>query len=120
MERVKKILFKEKEYQVTFPTVGQFIDMETEKIKYSGGQWANLITSGTLSGLRAIQVIECLSFFTTVCPAFLKDLAVENILDIDAIDFAELVKLYKKDISPWYAEWFKAFNSALKEEEEGK
>lgn len=118
LDRTKVIKFKGKDYPITFPTVGQFIDMETEKLKYSSGQWGNLIGSGTLSGLRAIQIVECIAFFVVICPEFIKDLNVEDIKDIDAIDFADLLKVYKKDVSPWYTSWFKAFNDVITEGEE--
>ena len=116
MEREKRFVFNDVTYSIEFPTVGQFIDIESEKVKCSDGQWGNFIKAGTLSGLRAIQVIECIAILTALCPKIIENLKTKSFLEIDAKDFIVLVKIYQKEILPWYSEWFKEFNDILKEE----
>ena len=116
MERKKTFKFRGTEYQIEFPTVGQYIDIESEKLNHSNGQFTTLIQAGTLSGLRAVQIIESISIYSILCPQLVKELKVNSFKDIDAKDFIELLKIYSKEISPWYNEWFKEFNDLMKEE----
>lgn len=115
MDRIKKFIFKSKEYQLEFPTVGQYLQIEEEKVNLSKGKWGDFIKSGTLSSMRAIQMIECMALLKTLCPDFVKNLNVESFNEIDLKDFAELVKVYIKEINPWYSSWFKEFNDIIEE-----
>lgn len=109
--------FKDREYKIEFPTVGQFLDIENEKLMYSRGNWGGLVSSVANSSYRAVQLIECIANLKILCPQLFKDLKEGvNILDIDAKDFASLFIVYKKQIKPWYSSWFKEFNDILQED----
>lgn len=113
LERVKKFIFKGEEYQIEVPTVGEFLEIEDEKIINSNGHWFELIQSKTISALRSVQIIECISTLKPLCPSLFENLKVVSYRDIDAIDFIELLGVYQKEIAPWYNEWFKSFNEVL-------
>ena len=115
MDRTKTFIFKDKEYQLEFPTVGQYLKIEEEKVNLSKGKWGDFIKSGTLSSMRAVQMIECMAILKTLCPDFIKNLNVVSFNEIDLKDFAELVKVYVKVINPWYSSWFKEFNDIIEE-----
>lgn len=115
LERIKKFTFKGEEYQVEVPTVGQYLDIETQKIVNSDGHWLDLIKSQTVSALRSIQIIECISILKVLCPSLFKNMKVLSYRDIDAIDFVELLSIYNNIINPWYANWFKNFNEIILE-----
>ena len=67
LERIKKFVFKGEEYQIEFPTVGEYIDIENQKLIKSNGQWVNLLKNQTVSALRSIQIIECVSILMILC-----------------------------------------------------
>lgn len=115
LERTKKFIFKGEEYQIEVPTVGQYLDIEDQKIINSNGHWFDLIQSKTVSALRSMQIIECISILRALCPAIFEKLNVASYKEIDAIDFVELLGIYQKEISPWYHEWFNKFNEVLVE-----
>ena len=113
LERIKKFVFKGEEYQIEFPTVGEYIDIENQKLIQSNGQWVNLLKNQTVSALRSIQIIECVSILMILCPKLFANMKVTSYKEIDAIDFLELLTLYNKEINPWYSEWFKQFNDVI-------
>ena len=84
--RFKVFVFKDREYKIEFPTVGQYIDIETEKIELSSGKWSDLVISRTVSAYRAIQLVECIAILKILCPKLFEDMKVLNYKDIDAID----------------------------------
>lgn len=107
------------EYSIEYPTVGQYLDIENEKIKLSKGNWGNLVISGTISAYRATQIIDCIANLKILCPQIFKDMKVD-VFEIDAKDFTSLVLLFQKVIRKWYNEWFDAFNSIFEESEKEK
>ena len=113
LERIKKFTFKGEECQIEFPTVGQYLDIENQKLIQSDGQWVNLIKNQTISALRSIQIIECVSILMVLCPKLFKNMKVLSYKEIDAIDFIELLSIYNNEINPWYTEWFKQFNDVI-------
>lgn len=115
MERIKNFVFKNQEYQIEVPTVGQYIDIENQKIVQSNGNWGDLIKSSTMSALRSVQIIECISILKVLCPKLFENFKVRSYKEIDAIDFVELLSLYTKEILPWYSDWFKNFNEVIVE-----
>ena len=117
LKRKLIFIFKEEQYEIEFPTVGQYLDIENEKLFYSQGNWGKLIASFAKSSYRAVQVIECIANLKILCPRLFENMKL-NVLQIDMKDFAELVVFYNKNIKPWYSSWFKEFNEIFKEEED--
>lgn len=115
LERIKKFTFNGEEYQVEVPTVGQYLDIENQKIVNSDGHWLDLIKSQTVSALRSVQIIECVSVLKVLCPSLFKNMKVLSYREIDAVDFIELLSIYNNIINPWYSSWFKNFNEIILE-----
>lgn len=115
MERIKKFKFQDREYSIEFPNVGQYMEIESNKLDYSNNKYSSFITSRTFSALRAVQIVECVSILSVLCPNLFKDMKVENYSEIDAKDFVELIKIYQKEISPWYSKWFNEFNKVFED-----
>lgn len=106
--------FEGREYEIEFPTVGEYIEIENKKIQISKGFWSDLLGTRTISSLRSIQMIECISIISVLCPAILEDMKID-IKNIDILDFAKVLKLYQSKIQDWYSEWFKSFNDIMNE-----
>lgn len=113
MERTKKFTLKGNSYTIEFPTAGQFIDIETKKSELSHGQWGKMVLSPTISTFRSVQMMECISILSVICPKLMEDLKVPDLTKIDLIDLTEILKVYVKEIYPWYNDWFKEFNKAF-------
>lgn len=113
LQRVKKFQFKGEEYQIEFPTVGEYMEIENQKLIQSNGQWVNLLKNQTVSALRSIQIIECVSILMVLCPKLFGNMKVTSYKEIDAIDFISLLTLYNNEIGPWYSAWFKQFNEVI-------
>lgn len=116
MERTKKFTLKGNSYTIEFPTAGQFIDIETKKAELSHGQWGKMISSPTISTFRSIQIIECIAVLSTICIDLIKDSKVSDLSKLDLIDLAEIMKVYTKEIYPWYNDWFKEFNKVFSDD----
>lgn len=116
MELNKKLNFEFKgnSYSIEYPTVGQYLDIENEKIKLSQGNWGKLVVAGTISAYRATQIIDCVANLKILCPQIFKDMKVD-VFEIDAKDFAPLVLLFQNKVRKWYNEWFDAFNAIFEE-----
>ena len=113
IERIKTFKFKGEDYKVEVPTVGQYLDIENEKLINSDGHWTDLIRSQTVSALRSIQIIECISVLKVLCPDLFNNMKVTSYKDIDVMDFVELLSIYNNIINPWYSAWFKNFNEII-------
>lgn len=106
----RKLTFqvKNNSYTVEFPTVGQFIDIESLKVSVSKGEYGNLIRSGTSAGFDALELIDVACYFKVLCPKLAEDLG-RPYEDLDAIDFLELRQVYREKIKPWLNGWYKLF-----------
>ena len=113
LERIKKFVFEGQEYTIEFPTVGEYMEIENQKLIQSNGQWVNLIKNQTVSAFRSIQIIECVSILIVLCPKLFENMKVISYKDIDAIDFIKLLTIYNDEIGPWYNAWFKQFNEII-------
>lgn len=103
-------------YELTFPKVGQFIDIENRKILYSNKQYANLTKQGFITSNLAAEMIEASAYFTTLIPDLEKNLKVNNLFELEVENMVSLLKIYRKSFLPWLNEWLKAINEFNKEE----
>lgn len=113
--RKTTITIDNREYNLEFPSVGEYIEIETLKTDISLGKFAQLLSSRTVSSLRAIQIVEIVAILTVLCPQLIEDLKVKSILDLDIQDFIKIMKSYQKDVAPWYKDWFEEFNNILED-----
>lgn len=116
LERTLKFKFKERSYSISFPTNGQFIDIESKKVELTNGQLGNLISSRTIASLRTVKLVEIVSTFSILCPKLEEDLKVNSLLDLDVLDSIELIRFYNKNISPWLNSWFNEFSKIFEDE----
>ena len=54
------------------------MDIENQKLIQSNGQWVNLIKNQTVSALRSIQIIECVSILVVLCPKLFANMKVSS------------------------------------------
>jgi hypothetical protein len=104
------------EYVVSYPNTGQLLDIETGKINISRDTYNGLVNTNTNAGAYSKLLIDAIAVLNIICPQLKKDLKVTSILNLDAIDSKEILKVYVKTILPWLNEWESILNQDLFEE----
>ena len=87
-------------FTLTFPTVGQFIDIKVLEVKLSQGFSAQMVT-GTADQLDAFLFITTYAHFSVLCPELMRQLKVSDLRELSISDFEELSKVYLSEIQPW-------------------
>lgn len=105
---------KDNSYSITYPTIGQYFDIESQKSFLSKGQYGSMLDSSTAIAYDAIELINIVSILKVLCPTFLKDLNqnVNRIEDIDVIDFKVIRDIYRDQIKPWYDNWYSIYTGS--------
>lgn len=114
MNRTVEISIKDNKYTVSFPTVGQIIDIETKRSILSRGQYGSMIESKMQMSWNVLEIIDIMSYFQVLLPKLFDDLNVKSLEELDAIDFAEVVEAYREQFFPWYDGWAKKFNEVMR------
>jgi len=104
-----KIVINGKDYEVKFPTVGQYRQIESNKSILSGGVYGQMNSSMTEGSQRALNMVDLESTFRVLIPELSDDMKCEY-KDLGIKDYLELEKVYIKQFLPWYNEWFKLLN----------
>jgi len=116
IERSTKLKIKKNSYEVNFPTVGELIQIESLKITLSNGKYGDMLQSNMVSMLRALDYIDMIAYFSTLCPNILKDAKVD-LTKIDAIDAIELLSVYKDQFIPFWKKYENLAQGNFEEEE---
>ena len=118
MQRTLTFEVKGNKYPVTFPTVAQFIDIETMKSRLANDSYGTMVKTGTILAVRALDYIDMVANVSVMCPDLLKDLKTNNLLQLDIFDAKELLNSYKKQFVPWLISWQQVLAELEPEKEE--
>lgn len=120
IERHLSFKVKGNTYTVQFPTVAQFIDIESTKAKLASNGYNQMIKANTLLSNKALDFVDMTSYLTVLCPELMKDLKAQSILHMDIFDAKELMKAYSEQFVPWLNEWQKVLSEIepVKKEEQ--
>lgn len=113
MKDVKReivLKIKGNNYTVKFPTVGQLRTIESLKQELTAGQYGAMAQSNLKRQWDAIESVDVEAFFSVLIPTLTRDLKVP-ISKIDAIDFKEIVNIYRTQFVPWYEDWYELFSA---------
>lgn len=110
IKRELEIVIKGVKYTASFPTVGDFLNIERYKMTLSASQYSAMVASGLFSAGQALDIIDMIAYFTVLIPKLKEDLKVETFSELDLLDSKELVDLYKGEFKPWVEEWMKLFS----------
>jgi hypothetical protein len=88
--------------------------MGTKKVILSKGQFGDLLKSGTYLSFATLDMIDMVVTIECLCPQFMIDLKVVSILDLDAIDSLELLKVYKDEVEKFILDWDVIITSYLR------
>jgi hypothetical protein len=91
------------DYQVGFPKVGHFIQIQTLKAKLTDGYYDTLKSTGALDGLLASSIIDAIATFNTLIGKELhKDLNVDGLLALELDKMVQVATAYREVYFPWY------------------
>lgn len=105
-----KVVIKDNSYEVKFPLVGQFLDIEMLKASLSKGQYGTMFKSGTVDSIYALDMIDTEAYLTVLIPELLDrgdekgDLKVKSFRELGIKDMLELKDIFKKQILPFIDE----------------
>jgi hypothetical protein len=112
----KSIKFKNNEYLLKYPTVGQLIDIRVSEQLLSKGTSKDLLM-GLNADIDSYVYITTIAHIQVLLPELVKDLKVP-LRDLDPLDFEELVNLFSNEISPWLTEWQEGIKEKMKQKSE--
>lgn len=98
-----KIGVNEQDYDIKYPTIGQLIDIEKLKIKYSDGTSSQMIFGGE-NAIKAFMFTEAVAIFTILVPKLKEDLNLKSLFDLTSIQAKSMLKAYEK-YHTWMQEW---------------
>lgn len=114
IETTKIIKIGKKDYQVTYPNVGQTIDIENSKILLSGNMYSAMSKSSHRTAIMLLNLIDGIAYFSVLAPDFKEDYNVVNFLNMDLIKQTEVTKAFVKSFWPW----FDSINTELNKDDE--
>ena len=107
MDRHLTFKVKGNNYNISFPTVAQFIDIETMKARLANDSYGSMVKTGTVLSIKALDYIDMICNITIMIPELLKDLKTNNLLNLDIFDAKELLAEYQTQYMPWMVQWQK-------------
>lgn len=98
------ISLKGKTYEVKYPTVGQYYNIESLKQTLSLGIYNTMAKSCVTTAVNACDMIDVEATLCVLCPEFIKDLKVESFKDLGLKDYVEIKKVWSREILPFLKE----------------
>ena len=99
----KIIKIKGHEYKMSFPTVGQYYEIETQKQFLGRGYYNTLLGNRTQAAADALDMIVML-------PDLLADMKVTSFKQLGIKDYVEVRDIYNKEVLPFIKEVEKMMN----------
>ena len=102
MNRTLELKVKGNTYTIEFPNIGKFQNVESTKQVLSKGMYSSLLSTGTISSVEALDMIDIESYFSILVPSLIKDLKCNTFSELDLEDYIELKKAYLEQFVPWW------------------
>lgn len=100
----KTLVFKldGNQYEMKFPNVGQYMDIENMRIGLTNGAYTDLIRTGLKSAHFQVDLVDAISILYVLVPNLRSDLNVSNYNELDVFVAKKIVSVYKREIKPWF------------------
>lgn len=98
----QNITVKGKDYLVSFPNVGQLMDIESFKIAYTNGKYIDMAMSNLQIHRFALDTTDAVAYLSILIPDLITDLGVKNWRQISPLLAKELIRVFKKQFIPWF------------------
>jgi len=104
LQKQKQIIIEGNSYNIEFPNVGQYLDIENMKMMLTNNTYSALLQSRLRTAYFAIDLVDAISVMYILIPGLRKDLNVKNYNELDTFMAKKIVKVYQEQIKPWYDE----------------
>lgn len=98
-QTTKLIHFEEKDYTITYPNMGQKMEIENLKIALTNGSYGDIARSAHISGDSFLDQVDSFIAVQVLMPDY--GLKITDFLKLDELHSAKLVQLYQKQIRPF-------------------
>lgn len=103
------------EYKIKFPKNADLIDIESAKIRMTGGTIKDMAYGGA-AAVNAFVAVEAIATFEILLSDQLtKDLTVGSLSDLDSLQLKPVIKAYEQYYK-WMTEWREFLNADVEEE----
>lgn len=116
MQDVLTLKIEKKDYTVSFPNVGQLMDIESFKIAYTNGKYVQMSMSMLANHRFALDVADAVAYLSVLIPELQEDLHIKSWRSINALLAKRLVEVFYKQFIPWFKPLFKELNEYGEEE----
>ena len=103
----KEITVKGRKYEIQFPNVGQYYQIEVNKQRLGKGSYNSLIGNPTITAQRALDMIDVEATLSVLCP----QLKVKSFSELGLKDFKEISDIYMNEVFPFLKEAEKILSS---------
>ncbi len=97
---------KGQSYNIAFPTVGQYRDIQIAKQNLSMNNYGGLFRSMLTESEDALDMIDIEANLSILCPELIKVLKVP-FSELGLLDYTEIRKVYREVFEPWWSEIMK-------------
>lgn len=95
-----------KKFKISFPTVGQFYDIEAQKQLKGKGLYGSIAGTNTVTAQHAADMIDIESTLSVLCPDIMEEgkggLRCKSFADLDLEDYVEIKRVYVERFTPWW------------------
>lgn len=98
-----KITIEGNEFTIHCPTIGQIIDIESNKLLFSNNMYPSLLRSKINSSIVAVDLIEAISSFMVLIPDMKTKINLDSVFELNIIKSKEIVQEYRNVFIPWYS-----------------
>ena len=104
-------------YDVSYPNVGQKLDIENVKLMLTNSQYGEMARSGHVTALQLLDLVDAVAYFTILVPELKSSLKVQDFMDMNPVEARNLRKGYKKYFVPFFEAVEKELNEDGDEDE---
>jgi hypothetical protein len=115
MEQLQITIF-EKRYYVNFPTVDQFIQIETMKMSLSNGMYGQMMKAQSRTTNMALDLIDAFATFLVLLPEMKVDGGLpDDINSLTPEQITQLLIAFKTQYYPWFNRIMKSIEDQVKQ-----
>lgn len=104
MDKKLKIKLLGQDYTVSFPNVGQILDIESLKSALTNGTYGDLVKMNTKSSNFALDLTDTIATFSVLIPDLSTVADIKSYHELDQVTAIKLIAAYRDTFFPWFNE----------------
>lgn len=102
MRKATILKINENDYNVKFPNVGEFIEIESMKLSFTKGRYVMMAQSDLQAHKFALDMADAISYLSILIPELKSDLGIKGWWEADTEVAKTLIKVFQKQFVPWF------------------